>query len=82
MLNDKEPGFVEFRNLVDSKMKLAVENLYGKFSEFTAPIISQATLAEFSECFKLKLPRQYFAIMVLLNKQVSKVMNYKIKCLL
>ena len=45
--------------------------MYGKFSEFTTPLISQAAIAGFADRFKTSLPIQYNGILVLLNKHVS-----------
>ena len=70
-LADKHPAFVEFRTALDDYIKNAIDNLYGNFSEFTTPLISQAAIAGFADKFKSTLPIQYNGILVLLNKHVS-----------
>ena len=70
-LADKNPAFVQFRDALDDYIKNEIDNLYGKFSEFTTPLISQAAIAGFADRFKTKLPVQYNGILVLLNKHVS-----------
>ena len=70
-LPDKHPAFMEFRDALDDYIKQEVDNLYGKFSEFTTPLISQAAIAGFADKFKTTLPIQYNGILVLLNKHVS-----------
>ena len=70
-LPDKHPAFMKFRDALDDYIKQEVDNLYGKFSEFTTPLISQAAIAGFADKFKTTLPVQYNGILVLLNKHVS-----------
>ena len=70
-LADKHPAFVEFRTSLDDYIKYVIDNLYGKFSEFTTPLISQAAIAGFADKFKTTLLVQYNGILVLLNKHVS-----------
>ena len=70
-LADKHPAFIEFRTALDDSIKKEVDNLYGKFSEFTTPLLSQHAIAGFANQFKTKLPRQYHTILVFLNKHVS-----------
>ena len=69
-LADKHPALVDFRKELDDYIKNAIDNLYGKFSEFTTPLISQAAIAGFVDKFKTTLPIQYNGILVLLNKHV------------
>ena len=70
-LADKHPAFVQFREALDDYIKNEIDNLYGKFSDFTTPLISQAAIAGFADRFKTTLPVQYNGILVLLNKHVS-----------
>ena len=48
-LADKHPAFVEFQKSIDDYIKDAIDNLYGHFSEFTTPLISQATITGFAD---------------------------------
>ena len=41
-LADKHPAFVEFWNSIDDYIKDAIDNLYGRFSEFTTPRTSRS----------------------------------------
>jgi hypothetical protein len=70
-LSDKDPKFIEFRNHIDTVTKNAILEVYGNFSEFTTPILTQHTLSEFAELFKTTLPQHYTTLSLLLNKQVS-----------
>ena len=57
-LADKYPAFVKFGTALDDYIKNEIDNLYGKFSEFTTPLISQAAIAGFADRFKTTLPIQ------------------------
>ena len=48
---NKNEKFKEFRNLVDSEIKNAIYSLYGQFSEFTQPIITQTMLCTMENAF-------------------------------
>jgi hypothetical protein len=76
-LADKHPAFVEFCTALDDSIKDAIVDLYGKFSEFTTPLISQRTIAGFANRFKTTLPIQYNAILVFLNKHVSIYIHFQ-----
>ena len=75
-LADKHSAFVEFQTALDDYIKNAIDNLYGNFSEFTTPLISQATISGFADRFKTTLPVQYNGILVLLHKHVSKSLMF------
>ena len=48
-LADKHPAFVEFRTALDDYIKNAIDNLYGNFSKFATPLISQAAISGFAD---------------------------------
>ena len=54
--------FEEFRNLVDLEIKNAIYSLYGQYSEFTQPIITQPMLCTIENTFQRLLPIQYHCI--------------------
>ena len=70
-LNDKDPKYIAFRNHLDVTIKSRILDVYGQFSKFTSPILTQQVLSEFAELFKTTLPHYYTNISILLNKQVS-----------
>ena len=55
-VDNKDSAFDEFKSLVESKMKKAVFSLYGNFSEFTLPIITQDMLIVMENAFCRLLP--------------------------
>ena len=74
-LSDDDPSFVKFRSHVDEITKTAILSVYGKFAEFTSPILSEAELNDIATSFKMTLPTYYDVINVMLNKAVSIVMS-------
>jgi hypothetical protein len=58
-LEHNDPVFVIVRDKIDDTTEKAVDDLCGKFSEFTSPLLSQSTIAELADLFKMKLPIQY-----------------------
>ena len=64
----KRPVFEEFRDLVDSSIKTAIYSLYGQFSEFMKPIITQDMLRTMENPFQRLLPIQHSPHMMLTNK--------------
>ena len=67
---------------VDAHMKLSsIDNLYGHFSEFTTPLVSQETITKFADQFKkTTLPVQYTLITVMINTHVSTIHNSEFIC--
>jgi hypothetical protein len=72
-LDQSDPTFVAFRDYFDSVAKAAIMDVYGGFSAFTTPLLSQHMLAEVAERFKQDLPHIYSTISLLLNKQVREI---------
>ena len=81
-LDEQHEPFVAFRNDLDAHMKSSIDELYGNFSEFTSPLVSQETIAKFADQFKTSLPIQYTSITVLINKHVSTIRNSEFICAL
>ena len=81
-LDEQHEPFVAFRNDLDAHMKSSIDELYGNFSEFTSPLVSQETIAKFADQFKTSLPVQYTSITVLINKHVSTIHNSEFICAL
>ena len=52
---------------------MALDSMYGEFTSFTGPILTQSTLSEIADKFKTTLPKHYHRINVLLNR--SKYFN-------
>ena len=69
---NKNEKFEEFRNLVDSEIKNAIYSLYGQFSEFTQPIITQTMLRTMENAFRRLLPTQYHCIRSMMGKRLRK----------
>ena len=69
---NKNVKFEEFRNLVDSEIKNAIYSLYGQFSEFTEPIITQIMLHTMENAFRRLLPTQYHCIPSMMGKRLRK----------
>ena len=67
-LNANDDQFVAFRTYVDDTHLQALDTMYGKFSGFTSPILSQSQLTSISDTFKSTLPKYYHAFSSLLNK--------------
>ena len=78
MIPSGDPSFEAFKNKMDNECETAVQNLYGKFSVLTSPILSQQLLSKLAKQFKVTLPRQHLSIMVMLNKHLV-VTHQKLK---
>ena len=68
----KCPVFEQFRDLVDSSVKTTIYSLYGQFSEFTKPIITQDMLRTMENSFRCLLPIQYHCIRSMMGKDLRK----------
>ena len=76
-LANKHPPFVQFRKMINDETMKAVDDLYGRFSEFTSPLLPQSTIVlRYADTFKTTLPIQYNALTVMLNKHVSTIVLY------
>ena len=51
-LANKHPPFVQFRKMINDDTMKAVDDLYGRFSEFTSPLLPQSTIARYADTFK------------------------------
>ena len=60
-------------------MLKAINECYGKFSEYTVPIFTQDFLARLANYFKTTLGRQYEAISIMLNKHENQVYKLRAK---
>ena len=65
-LNDH--AFKLFKDLVDSTIRDTIVNIYGDFSQFTTPIITQSMLRDFESAFQQILPTQYHANQIMIGK--------------
>ena len=65
-------GLCSFKTYVDEICRVAIDNLYGRFSTFASPILSQTVLMNFTNQFKVSLPTQYKAILTLIGKDDNK----------
>jgi hypothetical protein len=72
-LDNKDPTFQAFREYFDGVAKAAIMDVYGGFSAFTTPLLSQHVLAEVADRFKTDFPQFYSAISIFLNKQVRQL---------
>ena len=70
-LKSKEPNFAMFRDLVDDRIKEAIQNIYGEFSTFTSPIITQSMLSNFDNAFCQMLPVQYHTHQTMMGRPVN-----------
>ena len=61
-VDNKDNALEEFKKVVKSKMKNAVFSLYGQFSEFTLPIVTQDMLKIMENALRCLLPTQYHCI--------------------
>ena len=60
-------------------MLKAINECYGKFSEYTVPIFTQDFLARLANYFKTTLGRKYEAIRIILNKHEKQVYKSRSK---
>ena len=67
-LKASDPAFVRFREFIDEQCIQSLDSIYGEFSGFTSPILSQKQLSAISDMSKLTLLKHYHAISSLLNK--------------
>ena len=70
-LKATKPAFIAFCNFVDDTCLNALDAMYGSFSAFTSPILSQRQLSAISDMFKTTLPRYYHALSAVLNKSTK-----------
>ena len=68
----KNDAFKEFRSIVDSEIRDAIYVLYGQFSEFTQPIITQTMLRTMENTFRRLLHTQYHCIHSMMGKPIRK----------
>ena len=68
-LDASDTSFENFWKFVNDKCFLALDTMYGEFTSFTGPILTQSTLS------KTTLPKHYHSISTLLNR--SKYFNEK-----
>ena len=71
-VENNDDAFEEFKVVVDSTIKKAVFSLYGQFSEFTLPIITQDMLINMENAFRRLLPTQYHCIRSMMGKAVRR----------
>ena len=64
-----DEGFKTFSKKFDDVTKSAVLGIYGKFSEFTTPILSLDKITELANVFQAQIPRYYEMISTLLNRE-------------
>ena len=64
-----DEGFKTFSRKFDDVTKAAVLDIYGKFSEFTTPILSLDKITELANVFQAQIPRYYEMISTLLNRE-------------
>ena len=69
---NNDDAFEKFKNLVDTDIKEAVIGLYGEFSEFTQPIITQDMFRDLENAFRCLLPTQYHCICSMMGKGIQK----------
>ena len=67
-LDASDANFRRFQTFVEHKCLDALDSMYGQFSRFTGPILTQTTLSAISDEFKTTLPKQYHSISALLNR--------------
>ena len=67
-LDASDASFWRFQTFVEEKCLHALDSMYGQFSSFTGPVLTQRTLSAISDAFKTTLPKQYHSISTLLNK--------------
>ena len=70
-LKSGEPEYSLFHDLVDESIKSAIKGIYGKFSTFTTPIVTQSMLQDFKNVFRQMLPVQYHAHQTMMGKPVN-----------
>ena len=68
-LSQGDESMKTFVSKIDRVCRAAIDNLYGKFSTYATPILSQRVLNEFVTDFKEMLPTQYKAITFLIGKE-------------
>ena len=71
-VDNKDNAFEEFKSIVETTIKDAVFSLYGQFSEFTHPIITQDMLIIMENAFRHLLPTQYHCIRSMMGKDIRK----------
>ena len=71
-VKNKDSAFKEFRNVVDYDIKNAEYSLYGQFSEFTLPIITQEMFRTMENTIRHFLPTQYHCICSMMGKLARK----------
>jgi hypothetical protein len=64
-----DEGFKTFSKKFDDVTKAAVLDIYGKFSEFTTPILSLDQITELANVFHKEIPHYYEMISTLLNRE-------------
>ena len=69
MVDANDENFIAFRNIIDDMVKSAICQLYGRFSEYTQPIITQSMLRHMENAFRSLLPVQYHACRAMIGKQ-------------
>ena len=67
-LDIDDQSLTVFRTYIDSVCKETIDGLYGRFSTFAMPILTQSTLTNFVNQFKLTLPTQYKALLCMIGK--------------
>ena len=67
-LNASDANFWRFQTFAEEKCLHALDSMYGQFSRFTGPVLTQRTLSAISDAFKTTLPKQYHSISALLNQ--------------
>jgi hypothetical protein len=68
-LDNRDPTFIAFKTYFDHVAKDAIMDVYGGFSAFTTPLLTQRVLAEVADKFKQDLPQLYSAISLLLKNR-------------
>ena len=69
MVDANDENFIAFRNIIDDMVKSAICQLYGRFSEYTQPIITQSMLRHMENAFRSLFPVQYHACRAMIGKQ-------------
>jgi hypothetical protein len=71
-LDNADEPFALFRDHMESFVRDAVLSVFGQFSPFTSPILSENDMFLLASRFKATLPKYYEIISILLNKQKYK----------
>ena len=80
LASDSEP-LREFKAYIDSVCKKTIDSLYGRFSTFASPILTQPVLTNFTNQFKLILPVQFKVLVSMIGKDDNKERTLKNKWL-